>query len=311
MKAAIIGAGNVGSSIAYALLIKGRVSDIALIDINEEKARGEALDLSHGGSFVQASEIEQTGFSGCRDADIIVITAGQNRKPDETRLDLIRKNAGIYDQIIPKILEYNDDPLLIIVSNPVDVLTYYTLQITGLNPDRVIGSGTVLDSSRFRYSLSKDYGIDPRNVHAYIIGEHGASAVPVWSRTNIAGMPILEYCHICAGPCREDHRERIFREVVDAGKEVIQRKGATFYAVALAVERIIAAVVRDENSVLTVSRIVEDYYGISQVCFSLPYIINRKGIVRPLHLTLNDMETEQLRKSAEVLQNYNSKLQYS
>lgn len=308
MKVAIIGAGNVGASIAYALTIKATVSEISLIDINYEKALGEALDLSHGGSFVQASEIIAENFSGCKNAGIIVITAGQNRQPGETRLDLIRKNTDIYARILPEILKYNANPLLIIVSNPVDVLTYYTLKITGLAPARVIGSGTVLDSSRFRYSLSKNYGVDPRNVHAYIIGEHGESAVPVWSRTNIAGNPILEYCNVCQGPCTEAHREKIFKGVVDAGREVIKRKGATYYAVALAVERILEAIVRDENSVLTVSSLVKDYYGISDVCLSLPYILDKKGIVRRLQLALNKAEIKQLKKSARVLKKYNATL---
>ncbi len=306
MKVAIVGAGSVGASIAFAMMIKGTVNEISLIDINADKALGEALDLSHGSSFVQALDIISEDFSGCRNADLVIITAGQNRKPDESRLDLIRKNAAIFRDILPKILDQNPNPLLVIVSNPVDVLTYYTIKVTGLNANRVIGSGTVLDSSRFRYSLSRDYGIDPRNVHAYIIGEHGASAVPLWSSTNIGGVPILRYCHKCKGPCRKEHRDRIFREVVDAGREVIKRKGATYYAVALAVEKIVASVVRDESSILTVSNSVNGLHGITDVCLSLPFIVNREGIVRHIHLKLTGEEEKQLQNSAKILTDYNS-----
>ncbi|GAB4329040.1 MAG: L-lactate dehydrogenase [Calditrichia bacterium] len=301
MKVAIVGAGNVGASLAYALMIKGTVSDISLIDVNREKALGEVLDLAHGLSFVQASEIQTEGFEGVANADIVVLTAGANRQPSQSRLDLIRTNINVYREILPKIMQYNSNPLVIVVSNPVDVLTYFTLKETGLSPRRVFGSGTVLDSSRFRYSLSKNYGVDPRNVHAYIIGEHGSSAVPVWSRTNIAGMPILEYCNICQGPCTKEHRSKILNEVVEAGREVIKRKGATYYAVALSVERIIAAIIRDENSILTVSSLVEDYYGINDVCLSLPNILNRQGINRRLNLLLNEEEAKLLVRSAEIL----------
>ncbi len=301
-KIAIIGAGYVGSSFAYALMISGAVNEIVIIDRDEDRAEGEAMDLNHGVSFTDPITIYSAGYEGCRDADIVVITAGAGQVQGETRLDLAGRNAEIYRSIIRSIKTYIEHSIILVVTNPVDVLTCLALVESGLPKNRVIGSGTVLDSSRFRYLISRHCGIDARNVHAYIVGEHGDTEVPIWSNTNIAGMPIREYCPVCPKPCdSEQELNRIFEEVKNAAYRIIQAKGATNFAIGLSLVRIVKAILRDEHSVLPVSSLVEDYYGISDVCLSLPSIIGRGGVISVLDMTLSERETEDLRVSADTI----------
>ncbi len=307
-KIAVIGAGGVGATTAYALMIQGIASEIILIDIDKNKAEGEAMDISHGASFVKPVEVHAGDYSDCQDADIIIITAGANQRPGETRLDLVKKNTDIFKKIIPKITEYNQEAILLVVTNPVDILTYITLKLSKFPKNRVIGSGTVLDSSRFRSLLSKNCGIAASNIHGYIIGEHGDSEVAAWSLTNIAGTKLNDYCPICDKTCKEESREEIAKKVKNAAYDIIDRKGSTFYAVALAVARIVRSMLRNENTILTTSSLLEGEYDLNDVCLSLPSIINNTGIDKVLKLPLSSKEREDLMKSGEHLKEIIKKL---
>jgi len=301
-KVAIIGAGNVGSTFAFSLMISGAAREIVLVDRNVDRSRGECMDLNHGASFVPPVKIIPAGYEGCQDADIVVITAGAKQKPGETRLDLVNKNTEIFKEIIPKIVDRAREAVLLVVTNPMDILTYVTLKISGFSSNRVIGSGTVLDSSRFRYLISEHCHVDPRNVHAYIIGEHGDSELPVWSNANIGGMVLAKYCPICNSRC--DYKNEltgIFEKVKEAAYKIIECKGATYYAIALALVKIVLAILRDESSVLPVSTLINDYYEISDVCLSIPSIVNRKGVEKFLRIEFSPLEQEQFKKSAETL----------
>lgn len=300
-KIAIIGAGFVGSTTAYTLMMSGLVSELVLIDINKDKAEGEVMDLNHGMQFVRPVRVYHGDYSDCAGSDIVIITAGANQKPGETRIDLVHKNTAIFKSIITEVKKYTSDCILLVVTNPVDILTYVTWKISGFPVSRVIGSGTVLDTARFRYLLGRHAGIDPRNVHAYIIGEHGDTEVPAWSLTNIAGMTMDEFCRSCSKCEGQLSKYEIYNEVKNAAYQIIERKGATYYAVALAVKRIVEAILRDENSILTVSSLLEDKYGVSGVCLSLPSIVNSSGISSVLDLPLNSEEISLFRKSAESM----------
>ncbi|PTW01741.1 L-lactate dehydrogenase [Halanaerobium saccharolyticum] len=310
-KIAVIGAGGVGATTAYALMVQGVGSEIVLIDVNKDKAEGEAMDLRHGASFVNPVDIYAGDYEDLADAKLIIITAGAAQKPGETRLDLIKKNTGIFKNIVSSITEYNQDGILLVVTNPVDILTHLTYKLSGFPANRVIGSGTVLDSSRFRSLLSKNCGVAASNVHGYIIGEHGDSEVPVWSLTNIAGTKIENYCPICNKDCTDrDHSlEEISSQVKNAAYEIIEKKGATFYAVALAVSRIARAILRDENAVLTVSSLMEGYYGVEDISLSLPTLINSNGIERVLELPLAEKEEKAFKESAKHLKENFEKLE--
>lgn len=301
VKVAVVGAGFVGSTTAYTLMLGGLVSELVLIDINKEKAEGEVMDMNHGMPFVRPVDIYIGDYRDCAGADIVIITAGANQKPGETRIDLVKKNTEIFKGIINQILKYNIDCILLVVTNPVDILTYVTYKLSGFPKNRVIGSGTVLDTSRFRYLIGQKVGVDPRNVHAYIIGEHGDTEVPTWSLANIAGIPMEKYCKnvdMCLG---EPTRKEIFDNVKNAAYHIINKKGATYYAVALAVRRIVEAIVRNENSILTVSSLIEGQYGINDICISLPTLVNRQGIVNILDIPISDQELALLTKSASTL----------
>lgn len=301
-KVSIIGTGNVGSTFAFTLMLSGAAREIVLIDRNLERAKGECMDLNHGASFVQPVNIRSAGYEGCEGSDIVVITAGAKQKPGQTRIDLVQTNTEIFKDIIPKIVKYAKDAILLVVSNPMDILTYVTLKVSGLAPNRVIGSGTVLDSSRFRYLISENCHVDPRNVHAYIIGEHGDTELPVWSHANIGGILLAEYCPICNPKC--DYKKElgaIFEEVKNAAYKIIETKGATYYAIGLALVKIVEAILRDENSVLPVSTLIKDYYGINDVCLSIPSIVNRNGVKKFLRLRLSKLEEEQFKGSAKAL----------
>jgi L-lactate dehydrogenase len=300
-KITIVGAGFVGSTTAYTLMLSGLISELVLIDVNTEKVEGEVMDLNHGMQFVRPVRISTGKYSDSAGSDIVIITAGANQKPGETRIDLVNKNTAIFKDIITEIVKYNKDCILLVVTNPVDILTYVTYKISGFPKNKVIGSGTVLDTSRFRYLLGEHIGIDTRNIHAYIIGEHGDTEVATWSLTNVAGIPMDKFCEDCH-KCNGDlSRHQIYHDVKNAAYEIIQKKGATYYAVALAVRRIVEAIVRDENSILTVSSLMEGQYGISDICLSVPTIVNRNGIEKILDVPIEKSEKDSLHKSADSL----------
>lgn len=299
-KVSIIGAGFVGATTAYTLLLSGLVSDIVLVDVNKEKAEGEAMDLNHGVPFVRPVKVTAGDYADCEGSGIVIITAGANQKPGETRIDLVRKNTEVFKSIIPELVKYCSESILLVVTNPVDILTYVTYKISGFKKEKVIGSGTVLDTARFKTLLGDHVGVDARNVHSYIIGEHGDTEVATWSITNIAGMSMESFCKNC-NTCSGSTKEEIFEQVRTAAYNIIQRKGATYYAVGLTVRRIVEAILRDENSILTVSSLAEGIYGLQDVCLSLPTIVNSKGISNVLKLELSDTEIKSLVDSGNSL----------
>lgn len=300
-KIAIIGAGAVGATSAYALMIGGLASEIVLIDVNEHKAEGEVMDLAHGAPFVRPVTIRSGKYADCAGAHIVVITAGLAQKPGESRLDLVKKNVAIFREMVPQIAAAAPDAILLVVSNPVDVLTYATQKIAGIPACRVVGSGTVLDTARLRALIGQRLSIDPRSVHAHVIGEHGDSEVVVWSRATVAGMPIEEFCQQRGEPCLSDLQETIADEVRRAAYEIISRKGATFYAIGLGVRQIVEAILRDQDTVATVSSLMTGELGVSDICLSLPCIVDRGGVEGVLQPALNEAELKAFRHSAAVL----------
>ncbi len=300
-KVVIIGAGAVGTTFAYALQINGGADEIVIIDIDRKRAEGEVLDLSHGLMFTPPVNIKAGDYDDCRDADVVLITAGAKQKPGQTRLELVETNVKICNDITKRILEVTRDAILLIVTNPVDILTYSVLKSSGLPKQRVIGSGTVLDSARFRYLLSRHCSVDPHNVHAYVLGEHGDSEVLAWSMTHIAGMHINEMCRICGGACANSVRDDMGANVRDSAYRIIEAKGATNYAVGLALLRIVGAILRNEKSVLTVSTLLEGEFGIKDVCLGAPAIVNSKGADHVFDAPLSDEDLKALRLSADTL----------
>ncbi len=306
-KCAIIGCGFVGASIAFNLMNSSMFSEMVLIDVCREKAEGEAMDLNHGLSFTGPMKIYAGDYSDLKDCHIVIITAGANQKPDETRLDLVNKNIEIYKNIIPKIVEVNSECILLIVSNPVDILTYAAIKISGFESSRVIGSGTVLDTARLKYLLGRHLGVDNRTVHAFIIGEHGDSELAVWSSANVSGIDLDDFCEL-SGKCRENTFNRLFEEVRDSAYSVIEKKGATYYAIAMAVRRIVKAIVRDENSIMPVSCMPQGHYGIDDVCIGIPAIVGAGGIKEILDIKLNDDENRRLDESVRKLKSVIEKI---
>jgi L-lactate dehydrogenase len=301
-KIAIVGgAGAVGASAAYALMMSGLASEIVLVDVNQRRAEGEAMDLMQGSPFVQPVTVRAGTYDDCRNAQIVVITAGAAQKPGETRLDLVKKNSGIFQDMIPQIALAAPEAILLIVSNPVDVLTYAALKYSGFPAGRVVGSGTVLDTARLRALIGQRLEVDPRSVHGYVIGEHGDSEVVVWSRTMVAGMPIHDFCEQRHSTCDADMQEDIANQVRRAAYEIIERKGATYYAIGLGVRHVVEAMLRDQNTILTVSTQMTGQFGISDICLSLPSIVDHGGVEGVLMPGLSDDELAALRRSAEVL----------
>lgn len=300
-RVAVVGAGNVGATFAYSLLISGVTSEIVLIDANSAKAEGEAMDINHAMPMLRPARVWAGSYADCAGAAVTVITAGSNQRPGETRLDLVHRNVSIFKSIVASVVEHNPNGIILVATNPVDVLSYATWKLSGLPSKRIIGSGTILDTARFRYLISKMFDVDPRSVHAYIIGEHGDSEVPVWSLTNIAGMNINDYCAMNHMQCQQEQLDDAFVQTRDAAEHIIQRKGATYYAIASGLTRIVEAILRDESTVLSVSSLINDYYGIEDVYLSLPSILDRGGLERFIRLQLNAEEVEGLRKSANVL----------
>lgn len=301
-KVAIVGAGNVGASFAYALLFTGLAREIVLIDKNIERAKGEAMDLNHSVSFYQPVKISWADFKGCADSEIVVITAGAKQLVGQSRLDLVTQNSKIFKEMISKIVKAAPRAILLVVTNPVDILTYITYKLSGFPAKRVIGSGTVLDTARFRHLLSEHCKVDPRNVHAYIIGEHGDSEFAVWSSANIGGVRLKDYCPTCHNSCNYHQAlNNIFKEVKEAAYKIIKAKGATYYAIGVGLVKISEAILRDENAVMPISVYLDNYLGIKDVCLSVPTILNKTGVERALELSLDKKEKETLRQSAQAI----------
>ena len=302
-RVAVVGIGNVGATFAYALLLSGSAAEIVLIDANHAKAEGEAMDLNHAVPFTHPTRVWAGNYEDCAGATVTVLAAGANQKPGETRIELIKKNAGIWRKIVPEVAKHNPQGILLIATNPVDVLTYAAWKLSNLPAERVIGSGTILDTARFRYLLSQHFGVDARSVHAYIIGEHGDSEVPVWSSANIAGLRLAQFCKSQGLAYDPQAMENIFVQTRDAAYRIIERKGATYYAVASGLMLITQAILRDQRTVLSVSSLIRDYQGLQDVCFSLPTVIDRGGVEDIVRLKLDSVESQKLRHSAEVLKN--------
>jgi L-lactate dehydrogenase len=299
-KIAIVGAGSVGVTIAYACMTRGVAQHIVLYDTDRAKVDAEVLDLNHGLQFVPMATIEGSDDAGiCADADVVVVTAGAKQKRGQTRMDLARANTEICRKLVPQLVRLAPHAAILLVTNPVDVITYVTLKLSGLPDRRVFGSGTVLDSSRFRFLIARRCNVAVQNVHAYIAGEHGDSEIPLWSSANIAGIPLHEWAVMGHG--RVDVRERaaIFESVKNVAYQIIEGKGATNYAIGLATARVLEALLKDESRVLPVSSQLTDYRGISDVCLSVPCILNAKGVDEPLEVPMNDAEISGLTASAE------------
>lgn len=301
-KVAVVGAGAVGATLAYATLIRGAAREVALYDVNAAKVRAEALDIGHGIQFMPMGSIEGSDDIGiCAGADIVVVTAGAKQQPGQSRMELAGATIGLTRTIMPALLDVAPDAIYLMVTNPVDVVTYVALKISGFSPQRMFGSGTVLDSSRLRYLLALRTGVAVQNVHAYMVGEHGDTEFPLWSSASIASIPLTDWVGADGARLTPGDREEVAREVVNAAYTIIEGKGATNYAVALAGARIIEAILRDENRVLPVSSLVEDYAGISDVCLSVPSVVGRPGVRQTLEVPMDEFETARLQASAEKI----------
>ena len=306
-KCAIIGCGFVGATIAFALTQKSLFSELVLIDSNHAKAEGEAMDLSHGLPFAHPMKVYAGDYKDIADCYLIIITAGTAQRPNETRLDMVHKNVEIFKSIIPNITKYNNSAILLVVSNPVDILTYCTIKLSGFPAGRVLGSGTVLDTARLKYHLGQQLCVDSRSIHAFIIGEHGDSELAVWSSANVSGLDLEDFHGLCSS-CREVSFNQTYENVRDSAYEVIERKGATYYGIAMAVTKIVLAIIRDEHSVLPVSGYVDGHYGLSDLCIGVPSIVGSNGIEKVLDIPLNEEENERLINSVKTLKKVISEL---
>lgn len=303
-KAAVIGCGFVGSATAFSLMQSGLFSEIVLIDADTDRAEGEALDISHGVPFSRHMKIYAGTYDDIVDAAIIIITAGANQKPDETRLDLVHKNVAIFRSIIPEIAKRNCEGILLIVSNPVDILTYTAIKLSGFTENRVIGSGTVLDTARLKYELSEHLSVDSRSIHAFIIGEHGDSEIAAFSSANVSGIALSEFCEMRGHYDHEANTRQIAENVKNSAYEIIQKKKATYYGIASAVRRICEVIIRDEKSILPVSSMMHGEYGIEDVVLSMPAIVGKYGIETRVPIDLSEEEIEDLKRSAQTLKEF-------
>ena len=301
-KGVIIGAGQVGLACTYSLLIQDCFDELILQDLEWEKTEGEVYDFLSGIPFLPPTDLKVgTVADEGRNADLVIITAGAAQKPGESRLNLVERNVAIFKSILADVVKYCPDAILLIVSNPVDIMTYVTLKISGFPSSRVIGSGTVLDTARFRTILSRKLNIDARSVHAYIVGEHGDSELPIWSMANIGGVKIVPNGWENLTAAEQEDLNEIFKQVQNAAYEIIKRKGFTSYGIGLAVTDIVKAILRSQQRVLTVSSLVDGFYGIHDVCLGLPTVVNEKGVAKTVNLELNAAEEAQLCNSAKVL----------
>jgi L-lactate dehydrogenase len=300
-KVVVIGAGSVGTTYIYALLSTGLAAEIALIDIDRKRVEGEIMDLSHGLPFIPPVIIRAGEYADCADANLIVVTAGAKQAPGQSRTDLIHKNADIVRAVTDEIGKTDSQAVLVMVTNPVDALTQLALKELNWPSHRVIGSGTVLDSARFRYMLSRHCGIDARNVHAYILGEHGDSEVAAWSMAHIGGTPIHQYCAICRRCDWKQHHREIAKQVRDSAYHIIDYKGSTYYGIGLSLVRISGAILRNEHSVLTVSTLLKGHYDIDDICLSVPCLVGEQGVEQVITSPLSAGERAALKKSAEAI----------
>ena len=300
-KAAVIGCGFVGSATAFTLMQSRLFSELVLLDVNMEKADGEAKDIAHGIPFAGQMKIYAGTYDDAADAAIIIITAGANQKPGETRLDLVQKNTAIYQSIIPEIVKRDFGGILLIVSNPVDILTYVALKLSGLPEKRVLGSGTVLDTARLKYALGEHLGVDSRSVHSFIIGEHGDSEIAAWSSTNVSGIPLNEFCEMRGHFNHDAAMDAIAEKVKNSAYEIISKKQATYYGIAMSVKRICECIVRNERSILPVSAMMHGEYGIEDITLSMPAIMGIGGVETHVPIALSEEEAEKLVESAKKL----------
>ena len=311
-KISIIGAGNVGVRYAYASIINGLARKIVLVDINKEKLMGEVMDLSHGMPYIPPVDIVAGDYEDIYNSDLVVVTAGKNQSPGETRLDLVNKNVELFKLIVPKIMEVTPNSILLIVSNPVDILSYVSYKLSKKPSDEVMGSGTTLDTARFRFLLGKHCDINTRNVHAYILGEHGDSEFPIWSSAMIGGMLIKDYCQTCSkrDACnKEEKLKDVFKEVKESAYKIIEKKGETSYGIGLTLARITRAILNDENTILPVSTLINNVYGVNDLYLSLPSIIHKNGIKKKLEIELNEEEKSAFRNSANTIKGIIEKIQ--
>lgn len=300
-KVAIIGSGFVGATSAFALMESGLFSEMVLLDVNHDRAIGEALDIAHGQAFASPMEIYAGSYDDIADAEIIIVTAGANQKPGESRIDLVNKNVEIFKGIMDQIRSRNYNGILLVVANPVDILTHVALELSGLPENRVIGSGTVLDTGRLKQILSQRLMVDPRNVHVRILGEHGDSELIAWSSAHVAGIPLEDFFNMRMKGSYEDFRAEVSDLVVNSAYEIINKKGATYFGIAMAVKRICECIVRDEKSVLSVSNNLQGEYGIEGVSLSTPCIVGKDGIEVKMPPSLNYLEQAKLKESAQQL----------
>ncbi len=300
-KCAIIGCGNVGATTAYSLALSRLFSEILLIDINKQKAEGEAADINHSLPFISPMDIYAGDYPDLHDANIVIITAGAAQEVGESRIDLVGRNTQIFRNIVENVIKYNTECILLVVTNPVDILTYATLKISGFPASRVIGSGTVLDTARLKYLLGSHLDVDPRNVHSFIIGEHGDSELAVWSSANISGIDLNKFCGECERSCSFTDIKAIFDDVRNSAYKIIESKGATYYAIAESVRRIVSAIMRDEGTILTVSSYINGLYSLSDICLGVPCIVGRNGVKKVLEIPLDKEEKRLLHESADKL----------
>ena len=300
-KAVMIGCGFVGSASVFALMQSGLFSEIALIDANPEKAEGEAMDISHGIPFARQMKIYAGDYDDVKDAGIVIVTAGANQQPGETRLDLVNKNVGIFKKIIPEIANRGFEGILLIVANPVDILTKVAIKLSGFPENRVIGSGTVLDTARLKYRLSEHLGVDSKSIHAFIVGEHGDSEIAVFSSANVSGIPLSQFCELRGHFEHRASEQEIAEKVKNSAYDIIQRKRATYFGVAMAVKRICEVIVRNEKAILPVSTSMHGEYGIEDVVLSMPCIVGSDGIEVQVPVVLSEEEKGKLQESAKIL----------
>ena len=300
-KAVMVGCGFVGSASVFALMQSGLFSEIAMIDADMDKAEGEAMDISHGIPFAKHMRVYAGDYDDVRDAGIVIVTAGANQKPDETRLDLVHKNVGIFKSIIPEIASRDFKGILLVVANPVDILTAVAQKLSGLPENRVIGSGTVLDTGRLKTRISDHLGVDSRSVHAFIIGEHGDSEIAAFSSANVSGIPLNDFCEMKGHFNHDESEQFIAEDVKNAAYEIIQRKRATYFGVAMAVKRICECIVRDEKSILPVSTMMHGEQGIEGVVLSMPCVVGGDGIETQVPIKLDEDEAKRLKESADIL----------
>ena len=305
-KVVLVGTGMVGMSFAYAALNQSVCDELVLIDVNRNKAVGEAMDLNHGMAFAANSmKITAGEYADCADADIVVICAGVSQKPGESRLDLLKRNAAVFKSIVEPVVRSGFGGIFLVATNPVDIMTRVTYELSGFNSNRVLGSGTTLDTARLRYLLGEHFAVDPRNVHAYVIGEHGDSEFVPWSQAMVATKAVLELCQEQGGSCCMEELQKISVEVRDAAQKIIQAKNATYYGIGMSLVRIVRAILSNENSVLTVSARLRGEYGEKHAFVGVPCIVNRNGVDRLLELKLNEEEREKFHRSCEILrENY-------